>query len=126
MSSLLLVWRSSQSPGLSLRNDRIGRFRRATFARPELLVETDWLAAHLSDPAIRVVDLRPRGYEDGHILGAVHPPNAATRDAAQAPSFVPLAADFQRTMTAPASRTRPGSSPTTIAAASTRRGCGGS
>ncbi|HEX2343598.1 MAG TPA: rhodanese-like domain-containing protein [Vicinamibacterales bacterium] len=72
----------------------------ATFARPELLVETDWLAAHLSDPAIRVVDLRPRGYEDGHIPGAVHLPNAATRDAAQAPSFVPLAADFQRTMTA--------------------------
>jgi 3-mercaptopyruvate sulfurtransferase SseA/predicted amidohydrolase len=67
-------------------------------ARPDLLVETDWLAAHLTDPAIRVVDLRPRGYEEGHIPGAVFLPNAATRDQAQAPSFVPVAADFERSM----------------------------
>jgi 3-mercaptopyruvate sulfurtransferase SseA/imidazolonepropionase-like amidohydrolase len=65
-----------------------------------LLVDTDWLAAHLTDPAVRVVDLRPRGYEDGHIPGAVHLPNAATRDPAQAPSFVPAAPDFERSMTA--------------------------
>ena len=110
----------------SLRNgpDRPVQTRHSPTA--ELLVETDWLAAHLSDPAIRVVDLRPRGYEDGHIPGAVHPPNAATRDAAQAPSFVPLAADFQRTMTALGITNATRSSPTTIAAASTRRGCGGS
>ena len=43
------------------------------------LVETNWLAAHLSDPTLRVVDARWRGdgtssrklYEVGHIPGAV-------------------------------------------------------
>lgn len=46
---------------------------------PTPLVETDWLAAHLDDPDLRVVDLRWRGddtgrqlYLQGHIPGAVH------------------------------------------------------
>ncbi len=70
----------------------------AKYARPELLVDTAWLAAHLQDPAVRIVDLRPRGYEDGHIPGAVYLQNAATRDPGQAPSFVPSPADFERSM----------------------------
>jgi len=43
------------------------------------LVETEWLAAHLSEPHLRVVDARWRGdgasrdlYRAGHIPGAVH------------------------------------------------------
>lgn len=43
------------------------------------LVETEWLAAHLTDPHVRVVDARWRGdessrelYQAGHIPGAVH------------------------------------------------------
>jgi thiosulfate/3-mercaptopyruvate sulfurtransferase len=43
------------------------------------LVATDWLAAHLGDPGLRVVDARWRGdgssrelYRAGHIPGAVH------------------------------------------------------
>src|SRR5215471_9896008 len=51
------------------------------YARPEALVETHWLAAHLSDPHVRVVDssfklpgITPTAREDydrGHIPGAV-------------------------------------------------------
>ena len=41
------------------------------YAAPELLVETDWLAAHLSDPDIRVVDMDdPPAFQKGHIPGA--------------------------------------------------------
>ncbi len=42
------------------------------YARPELLAETDWLASHLSDPGLRIVDLRSaEAYRNGHIPGAV-------------------------------------------------------
>jgi thiosulfate/3-mercaptopyruvate sulfurtransferase len=51
------------------------------YARPEALVSTDWLAAHLSDPHVRVVDssfklpgITPtarQDYDQGHIPGAV-------------------------------------------------------
>ena len=37
------------------------------YARPELLVDTEWLAQHLKDPDVHVVDMRARGYNDGHI-----------------------------------------------------------
>ena len=43
------------------------------YAHPELLAETDWLVAHLSDPTVRVVDSRSdKDYAGGHIPGAVH------------------------------------------------------
>jgi thiosulfate/3-mercaptopyruvate sulfurtransferase len=52
-----------------------------SYAHPEALVETEWLAAHLDDPHIRVVDasfklpgITPTAREDydrGHIPGAV-------------------------------------------------------
>jgi thiosulfate/3-mercaptopyruvate sulfurtransferase len=51
------------------------------YARPEALVETEWLAAHLDDPQVRTVDasfklpgITPTAREDydrGHIPGAV-------------------------------------------------------
>ncbi len=46
----------------------------AAYAHPEVLVETDWLAAHLNDPKLRVaeVDYDPAAnYALGHIPGAV-------------------------------------------------------
>jgi len=53
------------------------------FAHPELLVETDWLAEHLDDPDLRVVDARKPGeYKAGHIPGAVNIPRSATFDPA--------------------------------------------
>jgi thiosulfate/3-mercaptopyruvate sulfurtransferase len=43
------------------------------YARPELLAETDWLAQHLSDPDLRIVDLRlEAAYREAHLPGAVH------------------------------------------------------
>ena len=43
------------------------------YANPGALVETSWLAAHLEDPGLRVVDVHidPTPYEQGHIPGAV-------------------------------------------------------
>lgn len=50
------------------------------WAHPELLVDTDWLAAHLDDPGLRIVDCRHYFdgrvgrdvYAAGHIPGAVY------------------------------------------------------
>jgi thiosulfate/3-mercaptopyruvate sulfurtransferase len=43
------------------------------YARPELLAETVWLAEHLGDPRIRIVDARSeKDYMERHITGAVH------------------------------------------------------
>lgn len=42
------------------------------YAYPEILAESEWLAAHLQDPAIRIVDTEPREvYRRAHISGAV-------------------------------------------------------
>lgn len=54
------------------------------YAHPEYLVEVDWLAEHLYDPDVRVVDVtsrltadlvnlgRERCFDEGHIPGSVH------------------------------------------------------
>src|SRR5438045_2861107 len=43
------------------------------YARPEALVETDWLAEHATDPSVRVfeVDVDTTAYEQGHVAGAI-------------------------------------------------------
>ncbi|MCS6937327.1 MAG: sulfurtransferase [Candidatus Bipolaricaulota bacterium] len=43
------------------------------YARPDVLVETDWVAEHLHDPGVRIVesDEDVLLYEQGHIPGAV-------------------------------------------------------
>jgi thiosulfate/3-mercaptopyruvate sulfurtransferase len=68
------------------------------YARPELLVDTTWLAAHLNDPGIRIVDLRPRGYGAGHIPNAVWLDNNAIRIANRPPTFLPTPAEFEELM----------------------------
>ncbi len=44
------------------------------YAHPEVLVTTDWLAAHLDDPNIRIIESNEDVllYATGHIPGAVH------------------------------------------------------
>ncbi len=44
-----------------------------SYVHPEYLVETDWIAAHLNDPSIRIIesDEDPLLYSIGHIPGAV-------------------------------------------------------
>ncbi len=40
----------------------------AAYAHPELLVEPDWLAAHLNDPNVRVIDCAVlEAYRRAHI-----------------------------------------------------------
>jgi thiosulfate/3-mercaptopyruvate sulfurtransferase len=43
------------------------------YAHPEALVETQWVADHLADPSIRLVevDVDTAAYSSGHIPGAV-------------------------------------------------------
>ena len=43
------------------------------YTHPEVLVDTQWVAEHLHDPKVRIVDthIDPAPYESGHIPGAV-------------------------------------------------------
>jgi thiosulfate/3-mercaptopyruvate sulfurtransferase len=45
----------------------------AEYAHPEVLVSTQWVADHLNDPKIRLVevDVDTTGFDQGHIAGAV-------------------------------------------------------
>jgi thiosulfate/3-mercaptopyruvate sulfurtransferase len=70
----------------------------SSFARPELLVDSAWLASHLADQNIRIVDMRPRGYAEGHIPGAVWLDNNAIRIANRPPTFLPTPAEFEEVM----------------------------
>jgi thiosulfate/3-mercaptopyruvate sulfurtransferase len=68
------------------------------YARPELLVDTAWLAQHLNDPNIRVVDMRARGYADGHIPEAVFLDNNWIRNPKAPPTFLPTPQEFEALM----------------------------
>ena len=48
----------------------------ADYSRTDLLVETDWLAEHLTDPNVRVIEMTQDGgdFETGHIPGAALSP----------------------------------------------------
>ena len=70
----------------------------ATYAHPEQLVDTEWMAAHLSDPSIRIVDMRQSGYPEGHVPGAVYLSPVAIRDAKAPPTFLPTPAAFEAMM----------------------------
>ena len=70
----------------------------AGYARPELLVDTAWLAQHLTDANIRIVDLRPRGYGEGHIPEAVWLDNNWIRNPKAPPAFLPTPQEFEALM----------------------------
>lgn len=70
----------------------------ASYARPELLVSTDWLEAHLDDENVRIVDTRTKGYEESHIPGAVWLDINASRDKNNPPTFVPSLETFVDTL----------------------------
>lgn len=67
----------------------------AGYARPELLVDTAWLSQHLADADIRIVDMRARGYADGHIPEAVFLDNNWIRNPKAPPSFLPTPQEFE-------------------------------
>lgn len=68
------------------------------FARPDLLVDTAWLAANLQAPNLRIVDMRPRGYAEGHVPGAVWLDNNAIRNPKAPPTFLPTPQEFAALM----------------------------
>src|SRR5215475_8213577 len=69
-----------------------------TYAHPEQLVETDWVAAHAGDANVRIVDMRQNGYAEGHVPGAVYLSPVAIRDAKAPPTFLPTPAAFAAMM----------------------------
>jgi thiosulfate/3-mercaptopyruvate sulfurtransferase len=69
-----------------------------TYAHPEQLVETDWVAAHSADANVRIVDMRQNGYVEGHVPGAVYISPVAIRDAKAPPTFLPTPAAFEEMM----------------------------
>jgi len=69
-----------------------------TYAHPEQLVDTDWVAAHAADPSIRIVDMRQGGFGEGHVPGSVYLAPVAIRDAKAPPTFLPTPAAFQDQM----------------------------
>lgn len=68
------------------------------YARPELLVDTAWLAQHLADANVRVVDIRARGYGDGHIPEAVFVDSNWIRNPKAPPTFLPTPQEFEALM----------------------------
>ena len=68
------------------------------YARPELLVDAAWLAQHLNDPNIRIVDIRARGYGDGHIPEAVFVDSNWIRNPQAPPTFLPTPQEFEALM----------------------------
>jgi len=73
-------------------------FAGASYAHPEQLVDTAWVAAHATDANVRIVDMRRGGYEAGHVPGAVYLQPEAIRDAKNAPTFLPTPAAFESMM----------------------------
>ena len=70
----------------------------SSYARPELLVDTAWLAQHTTDANVRIVDLRPRGYGEGHIPEAVWLDNNWIRNPKAPPTFLPTPQEFEALM----------------------------
>lgn len=69
-----------------------------TYANPDALVTTEWVAEHLEDPNVRVVDTRVRGYEENHIPGAVWLDINASRDKNNPPTYLPDLDTFVATL----------------------------
>ena len=70
----------------------------STYAHPEQLVDTAWVAAHAADANVRIVDMRQRGFEEGHVPGSVYVSPVAIRDAKAPPTFLPTPAAFEQMM----------------------------
>ena len=45
----------------------------ADYAHPETLVSTDWVAQHLTDPKVKIVevDVDTKSYDEGHVPNAI-------------------------------------------------------
>ena len=72
----------------------------SAYARPDMLVSTEWLAAHAADPGIRIVDMRRSraDFDAGHLPHAVHLANDDIRNPDAPPTFLPTQAEFEALM----------------------------
>ncbi len=71
---------------------------RDRYGNPDLLLETDQLAAKLQQPGIRILDLRTREkFQAGHIPGAVHFDTALLKDPVEK-LFAPTPANVAKVM----------------------------
>ena len=68
------------------------------YAHPEQLIDTAWLAAHLADAQVRILDVRRTGFEDGHIPQAAWLDPESIRDATNAPTYLLPARRFEQVM----------------------------
>jgi thiosulfate/3-mercaptopyruvate sulfurtransferase len=69
------------------------------YANPQLLVETNWVARHLKDPKVRLVDMRDAAaYAVGHIPGAVHIEETPLRNPEDRLTYLPPPAAFAAMM----------------------------
>ena len=85
LSSLALAVIAFLVPAL-----RLAAAERPGYAHPELLVSTEWLAAHRSDPDVRVVDMRDAAaYAAGHVPGAVRIEEGPLRNGADRLTYLP-------------------------------------
>lgn len=74
-------------------------FRSGKWANPELLVETSWVALHLDDPKVRLVDLRSaEAYAAGHIPGAVRIEEGPLRNPDDPLEYLPTPESFAAMM----------------------------
>jgi len=70
------------------------------------MVDAEWLKSHLGDPGLVVVDVRKKGYDKGHIKGAVHWGKKDYREGRYyskitkkpIPGYIAAPLTFQRTM----------------------------
>lgn len=69
-----------------------------SYAHPEQLVDTAWVAAHATDANVRVLDVRRSGFDAGHIPEALWLDPESIRDPKNTPSFMLSAAAFSRAM----------------------------
>jgi thiosulfate/3-mercaptopyruvate sulfurtransferase len=69
------------------------------YARPQMLVETDWVARHARDRDVRLVDMRDTAaYAAGHIPGAVHLEEGPLRNSEDRLTYLPTPAAFAAMM----------------------------
>ena len=69
------------------------------YTMPDIFVTTEWLAEHISDANIRVVDTDvPEEYETGHIPGAVNPVDHYYKTSLEDRTHIQPAEQFAQTM----------------------------
>ena len=71
----------------------------ASYARPELLVEPEWVATHTHDANVRIVDMRDQNaYASGHIPQSVHIEEGPLRNPEERFTYLPTPGVFAAMM----------------------------